>query len=120
MSVVETKTLTIRLAEVAPPVGEPDMRFNAYNPPWELREILAKKTEYAPGESVRVKYKVKNVGDAEGVGTVVIKDADTGATLQTYLSGTLAPGYSWRTADVGVEVGKMPAKDWRLSFKVTP
>lgn len=115
---VETKTLTISLEEA--PVGEPDMRFAAYDPPWELREILAKKTEYAPGETVRVKYRVKNVGGGEGVATIVIKDADTGKTLQTYLTDKIEPGFSWKTSDVGATVGGMPSKDWRLSFKVTP
>lgn len=116
---VETKTLKIPVS-VAPPVGEPDMRFAAYNPPWELREILAKKTEYDPDETVRVKYRVKNVGDGAGIATIEIKDADTGKVLKTYTTPSIDPGYAWKTADEGVTVGPMPDSDWSLSFKVTP
>jgi len=117
--VVETRTQTIPLS-VAPPPGEADMRFAAYDPPWELREILAKKTEYAPGEIVYVKYRVKNVGDGADIATIEIKDIDTGAVLQTYVTPSLEPGYMWITGDAGARVGAMPDRDWRLSFKVTP
>jgi len=115
---VETKTLTIPLSEV--PVGVANMRFDAYNPPLELREILAKQTEYEEGEIVKVKYRVKNIGDGAGIATIEVKDVDTGAVLQTWTTPSIEPGYSWKTLDVGVTVGAMPNKDWSLSFKVTP
>lgn len=44
---VETRTLTIPLTEV--PVGVADMKFSAYAPPLELRELVPKKTEYEEG-----------------------------------------------------------------------
>ena len=116
---VETKTLTIPVS-VTPPPGEADMRFDAYAPPLELREIIAKKTEYAPGEAVYVKCRVKNVGDGAGIATITIKDVDTGAVLQTYTTPSIDPAWSWKTADAGVKVGPMPNRDWSLSFKVTP
>ena len=116
---VETKTLIIPVS-AAPPLGEPNMRFAAYNPPWELKEILAKQTEYAPGEAVYVKYRVKNIGDAAGIATVTIKDVSTGAVLQTYTTPSIDPNYMWKTADAGVRIGPMPDRDWSLSFTVTP
>jgi len=115
---VETKTLTVPLSEV--PVGIANMRFDAYNPPLELREILAKQTEYDEGEIVYVKYRVKNIGDGASIATIEIKDVDTGTVLQTYTTPSIEPGYMWRTADAGARVGAMPSRDWRLSFKVTP
>jgi len=115
---VETKTLIIPLTEV--PVGVANMRFAAYNPPFELREILAKQTEYAEGEIVNVKYRVKNIGDGADIATIEIKDVDTGAVLQTYTTPSIDPGWSWKTADAGVRVGPMPNRDWSLSFTVTP
>lgn len=116
---VETKTLTIPLSE-APPAGQANMRFAAYDPPWELREILAKQTEYEEGESVYVKYRVKNIGDAAGIATITIKDVATGGVLKTYTTPSIDPGYSWKTLDAGVAVGPMPNRDWSLSFTVTP
>lgn len=115
---VETKTLTVPLSEAPPP--EADMRFSAYAPPLELREIIAKQTEYLEGEIVYVKYRVKNVGDAASIATITIKDVDTGAVLQTYTTSSIDPNYMWVTADAGVRVGAMPNRDWSLSFKVTP
>jgi len=117
---VETKTLIIPVS-VAPPPGEADMRFSAYAPPFELREIIAKQTEYAPGEIVYVKYRVKNVGDAASIATITIKDADTGEVLQIYTTPSIeGGGYMWVTADAGVRIGPMPDRDWSLSFTVTP
>ena len=115
---VETKTLTIGLEEVAPPVGEPEFAFNA----WSLtdpRELFPIKTTYKEGETVKVAYKVKNIGTGAGRWTITVKDLDTGAVITTWY-GDLDPGYSFKSASTGATVGKMPAKDWRLSFKVTP
>ena len=116
---VETKTLTIPVS-VAPPPGEANMRFDAYAPPLELREIIAKQTEYAPGEAVYVKYRVKNIGDAASIATITIKDVSTGAVLRTYTTPSIEPSYSWKTLDAGVSIGPMPDRDWSLSFTVTP
>lgn len=122
---VETKTLTLGLEEVAPPVGEPEFRFAA----WSLtdsRELFpagapwpSVTKEYKDGETVKVCYKVKNVGNAAGRWTITVKDLDTGAVKATWY-GDLDPGYSFKTPSTGATVGRMPAKDWRLSFKVTP
>lgn len=116
---VETKTLTIPLTE-APPPGEANMRFSAYAPPLEIREILAKQTEYAEGEIVYVKYRVKNIGDGADIATIEIRDVSTGDLLQTYTTPSLAPNESWKSAETGVSVGPMPNTDWAVSFKVTP
>lgn len=122
---VETKTLTMGLEEVAPPVGEPEFRFNAWSGT-DSREVFAAGAKwpsttkkYKPGDTVKVCYKVKNVGDGPGKWTIVVKDLDTGATKATYY-GDLDPGYSFKTPSTGATVGKMPSKEWRLSFKVTP
>ena len=123
---VETKTLTLGLEEVEPPVGEPEFRFNAYNPPLDPREVFPAGTSYPTmtktykvGATVKVCYKVKNIGTAKGGWTITVKDMDTGATIATWY-GDLEPGYSFKSPLTGATVGKMPAKDWKLSFKVTP
>jgi len=125
---VETKTLTLGLEEeeVEPPVGEEEFRFNAYNPPLDPREVFPAGTSwptmtkiYKVGTTVKICYKVKNIGTARGRWTITIKDLDTGATVTTWY-GDLDPGYSFKTPLTGASVGRMPAKDWRLSFKVTP
>ena len=116
---VETKTLTIPLTE-APPTGAANMRFAAYAPPLELREILAKQTEYAEGEIVYVKYRVKNIGDGADIATIEIRDTTTGALLRTYTTPSLDPGTGWKTTEDGARVGAMPNRDWSISFKVTP
>ena len=122
---VETKTLLLTLKEVPP--GEPEFAFAAWNPPVDTREVFpvtaawpSLTRTYDVGESVYIQYRVKNIGTAKGQWTIVVKDADTGETLQTW-TGELEPGYMFKTEPgVGVYVGKMPAKDWRLSVKVTP
>lgn len=122
---VETKTLTLGLEEVAPPVGEPEFKFNAWSGT-DPREVFPAGTswptmtkKYKTGDTVKVCYKVKNVGDGLGRWTITVKDLDTGATITTWY-GDLDPGYSFKSASTGASVGKIPAKDWRLSFKVTP
>lgn len=122
---VETKTLTLGLEEVAPPVGEPEFRFDSYST-LDTRELFPAGTSwptmtktYETGDTVKICYKVKNVGTAAGRWTITIKDLDTGATITTWY-GDLDPAYSFKTPITGATVGKMPAKDWRLSFKVTP
>ncbi len=125
---VETKTLTLTVKAVVP-VGEPDFRFAAYTPPLDTREIFpvgapwpSVTKAYDVGDSVYVHYCVKNVGDGVGTGLIAVKDADTGASLQTWAIPQLNPGERFKTlaSGSGAYVGKMPDKDWRLSFKVTP
>jgi len=123
--VVETKTLTLTLE--APPVGAAELRFDSWNPPIDTRELFSTKADwpslsatYEEGESVYVHYAIKNVGDGAGAGKVEVKDLDTGAIIATNSIPSLDPGYRWKTSGSGAYVGKMPAKDWRLSFKVTP
>ena len=124
---VETKTLTLTVAEVVPPVGEAEFIFAAFNPPIDTREVFAvtsswpaRSKTYETGDPVRIQYCVKNIGTGAGRWTIVVKDADTGTTLQTWY-GDLDPGYRFKTASgVGVLVGPMPNKDWNLSITVTP
>lgn len=120
---VETKTLTLTVREV---VEEPEFRFDSYNPPLDTREIFpvgapwpSVTKEYDPGDSVYVHYAVKNVGPIAATWKITVKDLDTGDTLTTY-TGPLEPGFRFKTKDAGAYVGKMPNKDWRLSFTVTP
>jgi hypothetical protein len=124
---VETKTLTLGLEEVEPPVEEPIFIFAAYGPPIDTREIFpvgapwpsVTKT-YEEGESVYVHYAVKNTGAGPGVGTIKVTDLDTGTVKATYTTPTLNPGERFKTTGNGAYIGKMPNKDWRLSFKITP
>lgn len=115
---VETVTITIELAEV---VGEPAFEFVAWSA-IERRDIVPISTDgekYEPGTTVKVKHKVKNIGDKIGVATIKVTDAYTGAYITTYGSGVIIPpGGTWRIDDM--EIGKMPNKDWRLKFKVAP
>ncbi len=123
---VETKTLTLKLEEVAPPpVGEPKFIFISYSGT-EPREVFPASTRwptltktYKDGDTVKVVYRVKNTGNAPGRWTITVKDLDTGITVATWY-GDLDAGYSFKSALTGATVGRMPAKDWRLSFKVTP
>jgi len=123
----ETKTLTLGLEEVAPPVGEPEFIFAAYNPPLDTREIFpvgapwpSTTKKYKEGESVYVHYAIKNIGTAAGPAKIEVKDLDTGRVITTWSISELPAGYRYKTTGSGAYVGKMPAKDWRLSFKVTP
>jgi len=123
---VETKTLLLTVEAVVEPA---DMRFDSYGPPLDTREIFpvgapwpsVTKT-YKPGDPVYVHYAVKNVGGGAGAGSIEVKDLDTGAVIATWAVPELAPNERFKTLPTGsgAYVGKMPDKDWRLSFKVTP
>jgi len=115
---VEIKTVTVGLEEVAPPVGEPEFRFERYDI-LEAREVFPVQRTYKDGETVKVAYRVKNIGAGAGRWTITVKDMDTGAVITTWY-GNLDPGYSFKTPTTGATVGRMPAKDWRLSVKVLP
>lgn len=121
---VETKTIVLMLETV--PVGEPIFEFDSWNPPLDAREVFpagapwpSTERTYKEGETVYIHYCVKNVGPTAGKWTITVKNVDTGETLATWW-GNLEPGYRFKTSDPGANLGKMPAKDWRLSFKVTP
>ncbi|NQT07572.1 hypothetical protein HQ586_00695 [Candidatus Bathyarchaeota archaeon] len=123
---VETKTLTLKVEEVAPPpVGEPEFTFVSYSLT-EPREVFPATTSYPTltktykeGDTVKIVYRVKNIGNAPGRWTIEVKNLDTGAVITTWY-GDLDPGYSFKSALTGATVGRMPSKDWRLSFRVTP
>ena len=108
-----------------PPAGE--FRFDSWNPPLEPRELFVAGTTwpelipktFEEGETIKVCYKVKNIGTGPGKWTITVKDLDTGAVIATWY-GDLDPGYSFKTPITGATVGKMPNKDLRLEFKVTP
>jgi hypothetical protein len=113
----ETVSLEIALA-----AGTALFNFDAYNPPLDYRKVFARKDKYKQGEDVYVDYCVKNVGDGSGGASIIVKDLDTGATLQTWVIPSLDPGYRYKTdpSGSGAYVGKMPNRNWRLSFTVTP
>lgn len=120
---VETKTITVTVREV---VEEPEFKFAAWNPPLDLREIFPAGAPwpsvtriYDPGDSVYVHYCVQNVGPIAATWKITVKDLDTGDTITTY-TGPLEPNFRFKTVGSGAYVGKMPNRDWRLSFTVTP
>jgi hypothetical protein len=78
------------------------------------------KSEYAEGESVYVKYAIKNNGSAPSGAGIVVIDRDTGTKLQTYVIPEMQPGYTFSTTGSHAYVGKMPNKNWNLSFALTP
>ena len=111
----ETKLVTIpRTAALA------SFAFDAWNPPYTLWEVKPVKSEYAEGESVYVMYCVKNIGETKGKGSITVKDLTTGAVVTTYTTADLAPNYRFKTSGSHAYVGKMPNRDWRLDFTVTP
>ncbi|MBA7716428.1 hypothetical protein ES703_125501 [subsurface metagenome] len=92
---------------------------------WSLldrREIITldiNGDRYDSGMTVKVKHKAKNFGDGASKAVIEVRDADTGDFVTTYGSADIIPpGAIWRVD--AVEIGKMPKKDWRLEFKVTP
>jgi len=122
--VVETKTLLLTLEEAVTPA---EFRFDSYEPPLDTREIFPTKASwpflaaaYEEGESIYVHYAVKNVGSGAGVAKIEVRDLDTGALITTYSVPSLEPNFRYKTSGDGAYVGKMPAKDWQISFKVTP
>lgn len=111
----ETKTVTIpRTAALA------SFAFDAWNPPFQNWEVKPVKSEYAEGESVYMQYCVKNIGETKGVSSIAVKDLDTGTTIKTYSVPELSPNYRFKTSGSHAYVGKMPNRDWRLSFTVDP
>lgn len=121
---VETKTLTLTVEGVPEPA---EMRFDSWNPPLDTREIFPTKAPwpqvtatYNVGEDVRIHYVVKNIGTGAGIGSIEVKDLDTNEVLATWAVPELSPSERFKTSGLGAYVGKMPNKDWRVSFKVTP
>lgn len=78
------------------------------------------KSEYMEGETVYVKYTVKNNGTAAGAFEVNVTDRDTGQKSRVAYGTSLEPGYSFVTTGSHVNIGKMPNKQWNLSIAVTP
>lgn len=106
MSVGETRSLTVTLT-----AGVTSFNFT------QLEPVQA---SYKEGDSVYVKITVKNNGTVAGGATIVVKDAGTGATIDTYSTPEVQPGYSWATSGSHAYVGKMPNKNWALQFVLTP
>lgn len=111
----EVRTLTVkRTAALA------DFRFDAWNPPFTTWEIKPVQSEYNEGATVYVKYCVKNTGDTKGKGSIKVKDLDSGDTVATFTTAELDPNERFKTAGSHAYVGKMPNRDWRLEWTVTP
>lgn len=106
MNMGETRSLTITLA-----AGAGNFAFTQLEPV---------QTSYKEGDSVYVKYTVKNNGTLDSGASIVVKDATTGATITSYSIGSLPPGYSFTTTGSHASVGKMPNKSWALQFVLTP
>lgn len=102
----QTKNVTV--SSVA---GEGDFSFTTLEPV---------KSAYAEGEVVYVKYTVKNNGAVSSGAEIIVKDRDTGSQVTGYTVAEMPPGYSFATSGSHARVGKMPNKDWKLSFTVTP
>lgn len=104
-----------------------EFRFDSWNPPGDTREVFIVGSAWPAlvrlvdfGESVYAHYVVKNVGSSSGKATITVKDLDTGETVTTWSSPELAPNERFKTSGSGAYIGKMPARDWRLEFKVEP
>ena len=102
----ETKNITVNLV-----AGAANFNFTLLEPV---------KSAYNAGETVYVKYTVKNIGNAPSAGQVVVRDIDTGATIATNTIPELAPGYSFATSGSHANSGIMPNRNLRLSFALTP
>ena len=106
MSVGETRSLTVTLT-----AGVGNFAFTQLEPV---------QSSYKEGDSVYVKYTVKNNGTIASGASIVVKDAATGATITSYSVSEVPPGYSFATSGSHAYVGKMPNKNWALQFVLTP
>lgn len=114
--------------EAAPPTELPEFRFDSWNPgALDYREIFIVGSAWPDlvrtvdvGEDVYAHYVVKNIGSLAGKATITVKDLDTGAVITTWSSPELAPNERFKTSSPGAYIGKMPARDWNLEFKVEP
>lgn len=106
MSLGETRSVTIALA-----AGAGVFNFTLLEPV---------QASYKEGDSVYVKYTVKNNGTLSSGASIVVKDTATGATLTSYSVSEIPPGYSFTTTGSHAYVGKMPNKNWSLQFVLTP
>lgn len=102
----ETRSVTIALA-----VGAGLFNFTLLEPV---------QASYKEGDSVYIKYTVKNNGTVDSGASIVVKDAVTGATITSYSISPLPPGYSFTTTGSHAYVGKMPNKSWALQLVLTP
>ena len=99
----ETRTVTVPLATLTPP----NMRFIKLEP---------ERPEYFEGESVVITMVVKNDG-GDGMFGVEVYDVDTGI-YQGGMGAYCEGGFHFDQPFLMMDT--MPARDWRLRFKVTP
>jgi len=105
-----------------------EFRFDSWNPlVLDFREIFIVGSAWPAvvrpadvGENIYAHYVVKNVGAEAGEATITVKDLDTGSVITTWSSPELATNERFKTSGSGAYIGKMPNKEWRLEFKVTP
>jgi len=76
------------------------------------------RSRFKVGETVYCHYKVRNDGTVPDKATIVVTDIDTGATVATYMTASVDPG--WRYEAFKATIGAMPNKDWKLRFALTP
>lgn len=108
------------------PLGE--FRFDSWNPgALDYREIFIVGSAWPAvvrkvdvGEAVYAHYVVKNIGTESGEAKITVKDRDTGTVVKTWSLPELSPKARFKTSSPGALIGKMPARDWRLEFKVEP
>lgn len=100
----DTKSLTITLG--------------AGNFSFTILEAL--KSYYAEGETVKIHYEIKNNGNITAKATIVASDDDTGLDITTYVIADVEPGESIKTVEPHATLGKMPNKDWNVTFKLFP
>lgn len=102
----DTKNITVNL-----PTGAASFIFTKLNPV---------KSEYVEGASVYVEYGVKNAGTDYGGAQIDVKDRDTSVKITSYTIPEIPPGQAFTTTGTHAYVGKMPNKNWNLTFTVTP
>ena len=96
----ETRGITIALQAAA------DVRFIS---------LESEKDSYAEGETVVLKFAIRNVGDTPAEPGLLVVDTDTGQRLVTYSTSTLQPNQSFTSSPPHMKVGAMPNHDWRLT-----
>lgn len=104
-----------------------EFRFDSWNPPLDTREVFIVGAAWPEvikvadiAEDIYAHYVVKNIGGSAGEATVMVKDLDTDLAITTWSIPELAPNERFKTSSSGAYIGKMPARNWRLEFKVEP
>jgi len=75
---------------------------------------------YAEGETVKVRYVVRNNGNVAAIAKIVVTDADTGSAITTYTTSLVPAGEAYGTVEPHATVGAMPNKEWKVKFDLTP